>query len=203
MTEAEWLQSDEPWDMLEFLRGSSGMKRKRRLLACACCRLVWDQLSTDAWRIAVEVAERTVDAAATSHELRAAAEAAKNSSAEMWDFRPNQAAAFATHYDVSHSNTLAVVLHISILDGGHRTGALIRDLFNPFRTGQLDSHWLTSNVIDLAKTIYDDRAFDRLPILADALMDAGCSDEQILNHCRSDGPHVRGCWVVDRILGKE
>src|SRR5262245_31387429 len=82
---------------------------------------------------------------------------------------------------------------------------LLRDIFGPlpFRSVQLDSHWLTSNVLDLARTIYEERAINRLPILADALMDAGCSDEDILGHCRSDGPHVRGCWVVDLILGKE
>ena len=48
-----------------------------------------------------------------------------------------------------------------------------------------------------------DRAFERLPLLADALMDAGCDAEDVLNHCRAAGPHVRGCWVVDRVLGKE
>jgi hypothetical protein len=53
----------------------------------------------------------------------------------------------------------------------------------------------------LATGIYEDRAFDRLPLLADALMDAGCADEQVLGHCRSDG-HVRGCWLLDLILGK-
>ena len=58
-------------------------------------------------------------------------------------------------------------------------------------------------ILDLARTIYDERAFERLPILADALMDAGCADEQIIAHCRGDGPNVRGCWVVDLVLGKE
>jgi hypothetical protein len=81
---------------------------------------------------------------------------------------------------------------------------LLRDLFgNPIRPITINSHWLTSNVLDLARTIYEERAFDRLPILADALMDAGCADEANLSHCRSEGPHVRGCWVVDLILGKK
>jgi hypothetical protein len=66
----------------------------------------------------------------------------------------------------------------------------------------LKPRWLTANVKDLVKTIYEERAFERLPILADALMDAGCADEVILGHCRSKGPHVRGCWAVDLILGK-
>jgi hypothetical protein len=54
----------------------------------------------------------------------------------------------------------------------------------------------------LARAIYDDHAFGRMPILEDALRDAGCDNEEIMSHCGSDGPHVRGCWVVDLILGK-
>jgi hypothetical protein len=67
----------------------------------------------------------------------------------------------------------------------------------------LDPFWLTSTVLALAAGIYSDRAFDRLPILADALEDAGCGHADILAHCRGDGPHARGCWVVDLVLGKE
>ena len=73
---------------------------------------------------------------------------------------------------------------------------------NPFRPVALDPSWLTSTVVALARGIYDDRSFDRLPILADALQDAGCDSDSVLSHCRGDGPHVRGCWVVDAILGK-
>jgi hypothetical protein len=58
-------------------------------------------------------------------------------------------------------------------------------------------------VLKLSRAIYDDRAFDRLPVLADALEDAGCTDRTILAHCRSGGEHVRGCWVVDLLLGKQ
>ena len=54
----------------------------------------------------------------------------------------------------------------------------------------------------MAQSIYDARAFDRLPLLADALEDAGCADADILSHCRTPGEHVRGCWVVDLLLGK-
>jgi len=66
-----------------------------------------------------------------------------------------------------------------------------------------DPRWRTSDVVDVARGIYEDKAFERMPILADALMDAGCEDEQIIGHCRGEGPHVRGCWVVDLVLGKE
>jgi hypothetical protein len=84
----------------------------------------------------------------------------------------------------------------------------LRDLFGPlpFRTSPIDSSWRAWNagtLPDLARAIYEDRAFDRLPLLADALEDAGCTDAAVLSHCRSPGPHVRGCWVVDLLLGKE
>ena len=67
-----------------------------------------------------------------------------------------------------------------------------------------DPAWRTSDVLALAQGIYDDRAFDRMPILADALQDAGCADDDVLNHCRgANAAHVRGCWVVDSVLGKQ
>ena len=66
-----------------------------------------------------------------------------------------------------------------------------------------DSDWRTSTAVALASGIYEECAFDRLPILADALQDAGCEDEEILTHCRVEIAHTRGCWVLDAILGKE
>ena len=81
--------------------------------------------------------------------------------------------------------------------------ALIRDIFgNPFRPVPADPRWLTPTVVALADAIYAGRMFDRLPVLADALEEAGCDNADILTHCRGDGPHVRGCWVVDLVLGK-
>ena len=66
----------------------------------------------------------------------------------------------------------------------------------------LDQAWRTESVVGLATGIYADRAFDRLPVLADALEDAGCANADVLGHCRGPGPHARGCWVVDLLLGK-
>jgi hypothetical protein len=81
---------------------------------------------------------------------------------------------------------------------------LVREIFgNPLRPAVLDSIWLTSTVSALARAIYTDRAFDRMPILADTLEDAGCTDAGILEHCRGGGEHVRGCWVVDLLLAKD
>ncbi len=62
--------------------------------------------------------------------------------------------------------------------------------------------WNDATVRNIAKAIYDEQAFDRMPILADALEDAGCDNADILRHCREPGEHVRGCWVVDLLLGK-
>jgi hypothetical protein len=66
-----------------------------------------------------------------------------------------------------------------------------------------DPNWRTSTVVAIARGMYESRDFATMPILSDALQDAGCENEDILNHCRSDSPHVRGCWVVDLILGKQ
>jgi hypothetical protein len=84
---------------------------------------------------------------------------------------------------------------------------LIRCLFgNPFNSRSLDNVWLMWNcgtVPKLTQAIYDDRRFSDLPILADALEEASCTDADVLSHCRSEGPHVRGCWVIDLLLGKD
>jgi hypothetical protein len=77
------------------------------------------------------------------------------------------------------------------------------DVFgNPYRPSPVEPSWRTSDVVGIARGVYCDQALDRLPILADALIGAGCDHEPILRHCREPGPHVRGCWVVDLILGR-
>jgi hypothetical protein len=85
-----------------------------------------------------------------------------------------------------------------------RHSVVLRELTgNPFRPFTVDPLWQTESVVALASGIYADRAFDRMPILADALEEAGCDDREVLNHCRGAVPHVRGCWVVDLVLGKD
>jgi hypothetical protein len=83
---------------------------------------------------------------------------------------------------------------------------VVRDIFgNPFQLIYVDPTWLRRHdgaMVHMAKAIYDHRRFQDLPILADALAEAGCTDPVILGHCRGQGEHVRGCWVVDLILGK-
>ena len=81
---------------------------------------------------------------------------------------------------------------------------VLREYFhNPFRPIAFDPSWRTSTAVGLAQTMYDARNFHAMPILADALQDAGCEDAAILDHCRDENNlHVRGCWVVDLVLGK-
>ena len=85
-------------------------------------------------------------------------------------------------------------------------GWLVREIVgNPFHPVTVSTAWLVwdgGTVPRLAQAIYADRAFDRLPVRADALEDAGCTDTRLLAHCRSGGQHVRGCWAVDLLLGK-
>jgi hypothetical protein len=82
--------------------------------------------------------------------------------------------------------------------------SILRDIFaNPFRLVAVDQSWLKPNVVKLAQAIYEDRHFQDLPVLADALEKAGCADAEILGHCRGAGLHVRGCWVLDVVLGKQ
>jgi len=110
--------------------------------------------------------------------------------------------------DAARSCYLAADVVHSTVTSERQSAELVRrlthDVFgNLFRPVTFDPRWRTSDVLGLARTIYDDRAFERLPILADALMDAACAEEQVLAHCRAAGPHVRGCWVVDLVLNKK
>jgi hypothetical protein len=81
---------------------------------------------------------------------------------------------------------------------------ILRELFgNPFRPTVLDPAWRTATVVRLAQVLCDERRFEDLPILADALEEAGCTNGDMLDHLRGPGPHVLGCWAVDAVLGKE
>jgi hypothetical protein len=88
---------------------------------------------------------------------------------------------------------------------------LLRCVFgNPFRESQVEPAWHNRTVISLAQAAYDERVLpsgevepSRLAVLADALEEAGCADAGLVGHLREPGPHVRGCWAVDRLLAKE
>jgi hypothetical protein len=225
MTEAEWLACTDPKSMLRVLQDRAS-DRKLRLFDCACCRRAWHLLTDPRSRTAVEVAERFVDGAANAQLLSDAFEVACDAVPESLGPVSRDA------YLIIHAAEVAAGLAYPApyYEGGEQYGVtdfsarvgegpeqadlaeeqaeadLVQDIFgNPFRLSHIDPAWLAWNdgtVVEMAQTIYDDRAFDRLSILADALEEAGCTDDDILTHCRGPGPHALGCWVVDLLLGK-
>jgi hypothetical protein len=197
--------------ILAFLQCPS--TRKLRLFACWCCRRIWNELIDVRSRSAVELTERFVDGLATQEELSAAnlsAITARNviRGNHIRRIAANAACSASVFEITEAASESAVVVNsledIPVFEDARVEHAhLLRCIFgNPFRPVALDPEWHNSTVVQLAQGIYADRAFDRLPILADALQDAGCDHPDVLTHCRSTGPHARGCWVVDLILGK-
>jgi len=226
MTEAEWLVCTGP--MLDFVRGKAS-ERKLRLFACACCRRVWNHLwSGSVGQNATLAAERYADGMASVEELDACRHLVRDQ-LELYPGEPVYDSSYwACGRDIqevvegsagyaANNSTLAVEQNSEDFDARCERrrdeelaaqASFLHDLFGPllFRSVNLDSSWLTWNdgaVLRIAQAIYDERVFDRLPILADALEDAGCADTGILGHCRGPGPHSRGCWVIDLLLGKE
>jgi hypothetical protein len=203
MNEAEWRECTDPTTMLVFLRGKAS-DRKLRLFNCACCRCMWDRMVDERSRQAVEIAEQFADGI-TSEQSRAtnwssAYHAWIDSLRSNAPKRIKQALFLACHASQDTVSVGSVGVPIDV----RLRSSLLRDIFgNSFRPVTVDPAWLTPAVVELTHTIYDERAFDRLPALADSLEDVGCDNADILTHCRGSGPHVRGCWVVDLLLGKE
>jgi hypothetical protein len=224
MTESEWLACDEPELMLEFLHGKGKPDtRKLRLLGCACCRRVWDSLLHGS-RQAIETSELHADGLASTRRLaKAALKAIASAETRAWDGSlymteriysaadAARAAALAACKDRELRGNLGQPFFAMVRRGAKQIMkeiaiqcTIIRCVYgNPFHTVMAASSWLTPTVTALAQAIYTDRAFDRVPFLADALEDAGCSNADILEHCRQPGEHCRGCWVVDVVLGRE
>jgi hypothetical protein len=231
MTEQEWLHCTDPRSMLEFLRDRAS-DRKLRLFACACCHRVAGLLPDEASRSTLDTCERFADGLASAVELQNARQAAISSydafqdTDELGNFTGSESAsaAVAGACWVPDANDryrgLDDVIDNAFGLGRHYTGwrnggqielrrqcRSLRDIFgNSFRPVASDPSWLVwsdDTIPKLARGIYTERVFDRLPILADALEEAGCTDAEILSHCRQEGEHVRGCWVVDLLLRKE
>jgi hypothetical protein len=211
MKEAKWLTCDDPEQMIGRVWPAAS-NRKLRLFACACCYRVYNEKSNGRELASVAIAERFADGVATVEELQQAEEAMDRgdyrsgpgdyvSHQEIWTLlEVPQAAAWLVEYNGVYRGA-----EPGVLKRQERLGQtqLLRDIFgNPFRPITLDRVWLTSTVTALAVQMYESRDFGAMPILADALQDAGCDSEDVLNHCRGPGPHVRGCWVVDLVLGK-
>jgi hypothetical protein len=215
MDESEWLSSADPEPMLDFW-AEKVSDRKRRLFACACCRRSGQMMADSRNRIGVDVTEKYADGLASNEELAGATEAdvwapvvfaAKaNAKLAAW-FAARGEAADALgipEKDASWTQAKVDTWTKARLAAFSAQADLLRDIFgNPFRPISLDQTWLTLKVKALVQGIYDNRSFDRLPALADVLEVAGCTNEAILSHCRGPGPHVRGCWVLDAVLGKE
>jgi hypothetical protein len=220
MTEAEWLGCNDPIQMLDFLKDKSS-DRKLRLFSCACCYRIGTLFPDGPALDAVRIAERYADGVATEAERLMADKIAQHEWAEIldhcayflypltmalvatgrnpWQHLSANAAevgrAAASEGDADEAQVL-IALHQS-------QPALIHDIFgSPFRATMFDPTSLTPAVIALAHTIYEEREFERMPELADELEKAGCTNADVLEHCRGPGPHVRGCWVLDLLIGK-
>ncbi len=218
MTEEEWLTCVDPMPMLGFLRGKAS-DRKLRLFAVACCRRIWHLLTDERSRKAVEVAEGFAYGMNTRSELLqswAGAEAVVDPWASTDEAQEHPSwrqtrmethagylVACASDPDVRFAGVYDIIRVSSSEERNHQS-TTFRDIFgNPFRTVAFNPAWRSPKVVALAQAIYDERAFDRLPTLADELEKAGCDDAEILAHCHQPGPHVRGCWALDLVLGKD
>jgi hypothetical protein len=223
MTKGEWLSCTEPQKMLEFLRGKVS-ERKLRLFALACCRriehLFQEKCCRDGLQKAEEYLEEAIGksdlqsacimvrdayrrAAATAIQVVARDDKARLPIGAVFCLLMDDAYCSASDASRNAAHAIAEITRTSREKEIKCQDGFLRDIFsNPFRPVKLDSAWQTANVVALARGIYEECAFDRMPILADALEDAGCTNPEILNHCREPGVHVRGCWVVDLVLGR-
>jgi hypothetical protein len=222
VTEEEWLACTELERLISYLKEANGkqLDRKARLFACACARQAWGRLHAQGQK-AVEVAERFADGLATAEELTSI----RNVGMDAWSNA-------SLDWSVMVCNGLAVSLENgfsgALYAAKHTPEALIPlgspnrkqakagarraihtffiDIFgNPFRSVTVSSaclSWHDGLIVSMARQMYDHRDFTDMPILADALEEAGCTDQEILAHCRLEGEHVRGCWVVDLVMGK-
>jgi len=217
---ADWEAATRHWPLLDYLDGKTSL-RKFRLFGVACCRTLWVQLC-DVEREAVELVEAWAEGRASpghverlSGKLPGMMKPMDHVSQEEW------AVVWLTTTDASEARIARNVADFTA--GWHglvgavrpfdslgppmnfaRPIAILRDIFgNPFRPVSVDVAWLAPNVVAIARHIYDERAFERLPILADALEDVGCVNTDVLDHCRQPSEHTRGCWLVDLVLEKQ
>jgi hypothetical protein len=226
MTEAEWLDCGDPNPMLGFLADRISL-RKLRQFGVACCRRISNLLDEHgkAALVALEayseglIGNQPLDDACRrlGSELTGQRLAHRGgkiicaSTAVVRLFIPQATEAndFITSVIADGVEFAASAAGRGIADEPDKhekavQATIAREVFgNPFRSLTDVQGWRRSTVLKSAKTIYDDRAFDRMPELADALEAAGCTNKDVLEHCRGGGPHVRGCWVVDLLLGKE
>jgi hypothetical protein len=212
MTAEQWDASRAPRKMFPHVR-ECGDLRKLRLFACACCRAVWDRLKNADCRRGVEVAEQFADGEASDKtrkdaDRRVSAVLDVRGKRDLLRLCASWALVSRDKWKVSFAAEVASHNSLCVVKGPRiqRTQAdLLRCIFgNPFRDQvKFDRKWRTDTAVSLARGMYESRDFGAMPILADALQDAGCEQPDILSHCRdAHATHVRGCWVVDLVLGK-
>ena len=220
MTEAQWLTCTDASLMADHLHYSQmsrqpSNRRKLRLLSVACCRDLWHLFEPfPIIAECVEFAEGYADGIGAKKRLKKLHDENRHEY-ERSDAKPGEDASVAHIASVARRTLLEDASKTLFgewdwrntlrgPDGHPGQARLFRDVFgNPFRPVAFNPDWRTSTIVSIARSMYDSRDFSTIQVLADALQDAGCANEGILDHCREDGPHVRGCWVVDLILGKE
>lgn len=214
MTEIEWENGTDPTPMLQFVRGEASDRRLRLFAAAAFGRLA-ALLPDPRQRRGIEVLEQLAEEAITLDACRGVVSGVRHAiPPDEWSLG-SPPPAIHSHYTalMLHREfcSSSIAVHAVHAADGLASGAserrgqarLMRCIFgNPFRSRAVDARWLGPAVVSLARTIYAARAFERLPILAEALEAAGCDNDELNAHCRDEGPHVRGCWVIDAVLGK-
>jgi hypothetical protein len=206
MTEQEWMDCTDPTPMLQFL-ASRKNKRKLAMFGVARCRHISRLCSDERGLIAIDVSERYADRKAKINEVRVACRNARED--ESGIARPLGQYVYEIAVLCNGAFNAFLVSEYALKAALDQSGekalqcTLLREIFgNPFRRIRISRHWLTPAVKQLAEKIYAESSFGYLRMLADALEEAGCTDAAILDHCRSKGPHVKGCWVIDVLLAK-
>lgn len=229
MNRSLWNACSAPEEMLCHVSRTAD-DRLLRLFACACCRLIWRLLPDQRARKAVEVSECFADGLVTPYALKAAEIGARSITPHS-AWLPAWAAAEAAAPDTWHAalwtaagtaeataeaaarlalaaNARFVEKLASIAWHEERTDqcAVLRDIFGtPFQSVRVNPYWLlwkNGRVVQAACSIYDEGRFNDLAHVGRLLEEAGCNDLDILSHCRRPHGHVRGCWVLDLLLGK-
>ncbi len=206
MTEAEWRSCGDPGPMLEFLRGRAA-DRKLRLFAVACCRRTFPLLTDESSRAAVDRAEQFADRAASYGELyRAARRASEVPQDPSYPVAPPHSAVHASEHARVAAQLVAAAPDNDLFTlTGHIVGysaiaasGLAGDADRGNWHGEMTSRMASENQAQAALV----RDVFGMPILGDALLDAGCDDDEVVAHCRAGVGHVRGCWIVDLCLGR-
>jgi hypothetical protein len=231
ISESKWCLYEDPTPMLVFLRDKVS-ERKLRLFAVACCRRIWNLIPDKPGHKAVEQAERYADGVASRQQLARArwacsprAHLSRPPSERDHNWLAMLAVLACVSNDVGNVEAVAMASAMAHADSllvdapatpttysqrqKHRAqehsyqASLLREVVgNPFRSVTFGPAGLTPAIEALADAIYGERAFDRMPVLGDALEEAGLNSIEVLGHCREPGEHVRGCWVLDALLGK-